>query len=130
MSFSPVRSGPHICRNWRLARAGRASAATRPDLGFGEARPWGQYDHLNSASGLLAVKVLGRAIQVLAPLGKDHAPDLLYCFGQALGRRRPGSGARHRRPNNALKPTPHRGANHMAGRACHVLHAPLRRGLA
>ena len=33
-------------------------------------------------------------------------------------------------PNNVLKPTPHRGANHMAGRACHVLHAPLRRGLA
>lgn len=33
------------------------------------------------------------------------------------------------RPNNAFKPTPHRGANHMAGRACHVLHAPLRRGL-
>jgi len=34
------------------------------------------------------------------------------------------------RPNNALKPTPHRGANHMADTACHVLHAPLRRGLA
>ena len=34
------------------------------------------------------------------------------------------------RPNNVLKPTPHRGANHMAGKACHVLHAPLRRGLA
>src|SRR5690606_12832696 len=33
------------------------------------------------------------------------------------------------RPNNAFKPTPHRGANHMAGQACHVLHAPLRRGL-
>ena len=32
-------------------------------------------------------------------------------------------------PNNAFKPTPHRGANHMAGTACHVLHAPLRRGL-
>ncbi|MBB1474014.1 hypothetical protein H5368_13340 [Luteimonas sp. MC1782] len=33
------------------------------------------------------------------------------------------------RPNNAFKPTPHRGANHMADTACHVLHAPLRRGL-
>ena len=32
-------------------------------------------------------------------------------------------------PNNAFKPTPHRGANHMADTACHVLHAPLRRGL-
>ncbi|MBJ6985746.1 hypothetical protein [Luteimonas sp. MC1750] len=32
--------------------------------------------------------------------------------------------------NNALKPTPHRGANHVAGKACHMLHAPLRRGLA
>ncbi len=32
-------------------------------------------------------------------------------------------------PNNAFKPTPHRGANHMAGAACHVPHAPLRRGL-
>src|SRR5690606_11558625 len=27
------------------------------------------------------------------------------------------------RPNNAFKPTPHRGANHMAGKACHLLHA-------
>src|SRR5690606_13743756 len=33
------------------------------------------------------------------------------------------------RPNNAFKPTPHRVANHMAGTACHVAHAPLRRGL-
>jgi len=33
-------------------------------------------------------------------------------------------------PNNVLKPTPHRGANHVAGKACHMLHAPLRRGLA
>ena len=37
--------------------------------------------------------------------------------------------ARWAGPNNAFKPTPHRGANHMAGTACHVLHAPLRRGL-
>ena len=34
-----------------------------------------------------------------------------------------------RPPNNSFKPTPHRGANHMAGTACHVLHAPLWRGL-
>src|SRR5690606_40550771 len=37
--------------------------------------------------------------------------------------------ARQVAPNNAFKPTPHRVANHMAGIACHVLHAPLRRGL-
>src|SRR5690606_11642331 len=33
------------------------------------------------------------------------------------------------RPNNPFKPTPHRGAKHMAGKAGHVLRAPLRRGL-
>ena len=32
-------------------------------------------------------------------------------------------------PNESFKPTPHRGANHMADTACHVLHAPLQRGL-
>ena len=36
---------------------------------------------------------------------------------------------RQPRPNNSFKPTPLRGANHMAGKACHVLHAPTQRGL-
>ena len=32
-------------------------------------------------------------------------------------------------PNNAFKPKPLRSANHMAGRACHVLHSTTRFGL-
>ena len=76
--------------------------------------------------GQCAVKVLGRA---QGAFRQHQARRLLYCSPQGLGCRTSGAGARERRPNESFKPMPHRGANHMAGTACHALHAPLRHGL-
>lgn len=38
-------------------------------------------------------------------------------------------GARQRRPDKSFKSTPHRGAKHMASCTCHMLCAPMQRGL-
>ena len=48
---------------------------------------------------------------------------------RGLGRSVFGAGAGQQRPNKSFKPTPLRGANHMADKACHVLHAPTQRSL-
>ena len=64
----------------------------------------------------------------VAPGHGPAAPSVVvFRFGAGLQRVRRSAG--QRRPNESFKPTPHRGANHMADTACHVLHAPLQRGL-
>ena len=55
--------------------------------------------------------------------------DLLYCSAQGLGCCRVGRKLGVRRPNKSFKPKPLRYANHMAGRACHVLRSTTRLGL-
>src|SRR5690606_36818876 len=54
---------------------------------------------------------------------------LLYCSAQGMGRRASGVSAGQRRPNKSFEPNPLRYANHMAGKACHVLRSTTRLGL-
>ena len=56
-------------------------------------------------------------------------PDLLYCSAQGLGCRKVGRKRGVWRPNKSFKPKPLRYANHMAGKACHVLRSTTRLGL-
>ena len=56
-------------------------------------------------------------------------PDMLYCSAQALGCHKIGRKLGVRRPNKSFKPKPLRYANHMAGKACHVLRSTARLGL-
>jgi hypothetical protein len=55
-------------------------------------------------------------------------PDLLYCSAQGLGCREVGRKLGVQRPNKSFKPKPLRYANHLADKACHVLHPPTQRG--
>src|SRR5690606_1441972 len=94
-------------------------------LGFGQARLFARFDLPSRLQAVRGESSWPRAGCVSA------APDtaLVVLFASGLGCRTSGAGARERRPNESFKPMPHRGANPMAGTACHALHAPLRHGL-
>ena len=80
------------------------------------------------------MRVLGRASCRFRPRpwqapAPGRRPDMLYCSAQGLGCRKVGRKLGVRRPNKSFKPKPLRYANHMAGRACHVLRSTARLGL-
>ena len=73
-------------------------------LGFGQAQLRCKYDHPESASCGLAVWVLGRAGcgSGFALSGTAQCRQVVVVFGSGVGLS--GTGATHRRPNNAFKP--------------------------
>ena len=77
-------------------------------LGFVQTQLRHKYDHPESASCGLAVRVLGRApgnpASSAASSSPSCLPRLVVLSGQGLGR-----GAGHRRPNKSFKPMPLRG---------------------
>ena len=118
----------HLARAVQASAGGLAAPRLRTDATLRKIRP-AESTSDRAQREFLAARGAGSGFGSGECQLQAARPDMLYCFAQGLGCRKVGCRLGVRRPNKSFKPKPLRYANHMAGKACHVLRSTTRLGL-
>ena len=118
----------HLARAVQASAGGLAAPRLRTDATLRKIRP-AESTSDRAQREFLAARGAGSGFGSGECQLQAARPDMLYCFAQGLGCRKVGCKLGVRRPNKSFKPKPLRYANHMAGKACHVLRSTTRLGL-